>query len=171
VAARPTLLLAIRAAPTAVPEARALLALSAPFMTASTGRTSGSMTSTTPTLPSLKSMASARIRSFSKPTSTILPTKTPVMPSLQLPPSSPSRTPPTSPALPEAFHLSLFFSYHLPFLVLFFLGSVRGLPLWRALYVESCLYVCFAIFIRAGSTSFRYQMVFAILLEIIIPHL
>jgi hypothetical protein len=80
-------------------------------------------------LLSLKPMASARISqwhqpaSFSKPTSTILPTKSQVMPLMQLPPSSPSRTPPTSPALPEAFHLSLFFSYPLPFLVLFFWGA------------------------------------------------
>ncbi len=52
-----------------------------------------------------------------------------------------------------------------------FLGSVHGLPLWRAFHVEDCLYVCLAISIRAESTSLRYQMVFAILLEIIIPHL
>ena len=60
----------------------------------------------------------------------------------------------------------------LPFsLPCFFLGSVHGLPLWRAFHVEDCLYVCLAISIRAESTSLRYQMVFAILLEIIIPHL
>jgi hypothetical protein len=65
----------------------------------------------------------------------------------------------------------MFFSYPLPFLVLFFWGAYNGLPLWRAFYVEGSLYVCLPIFIRAGSTSFRYQVVFAILLEIIIPHL
>jgi hypothetical protein len=52
-----------------------------------------------------------------------------------------------------------------------FLGSVHGLPLWRTFYVEGCLSVCLSIFIRDGSTTFHYQMVFAILLEIIIPHL
>jgi hypothetical protein len=51
------------------------------------------------------------------------------------------------------------------------LGSVPGLPLWRAVCLEGCLYVCLSLFsLGSGSTSFRYQMVFAnFYLEIITP--
>jgi hypothetical protein len=41
--------------------------------------------------------------------------------------------------------------------------------------MEGCCFVsvllCVFLSLRAGSTSFRYQMVYAIFLEIIIPHL
>jgi hypothetical protein len=120
VAARPTLLLAIRAAPTAVPEARALLALSAPFMTASTGPTSGIRIR----------LEGVGVRSGPGEARTILllhiisvrPSKQPLMVrtffKVYMELGSyflflqeqikdiiiiPSRTPPTSPALPETF--------------------------------------------------------------------
>jgi hypothetical protein len=59
-------------------------------------------------------------------------------------------------------------SLSLPFCVLF-IGRVHGLPLWRAIDLKCCLSVCFLFLslVWDGSTSFRYQMVFTILLEII----
>jgi hypothetical protein len=54
-------------------------------------------------------------------------------------------------------------------------GSVLGFFLRKALYVEGCYYVSILLSVflslRAGSTSFRYQIVCAIYLEIITPHL
>jgi hypothetical protein len=51
------------------------------------------------------------------------------------------------------------------------LGSVHGLPQRRAVYMEDCLYVCLSILsFGTGSTSPRYQMVFAnFYVEIITP--
>jgi len=53
-----------------------------------------------------------------------------------------------------------------------FIRSVHGLPPWRTFYLglSFCLF-SLSLFVRDRSTSFHFQMVFAIYLEIIIPHL
>jgi hypothetical protein len=107
----------------------------------------------------LKSTALARFRFFSNARSMTFLTKKPVMPSMPLLPGSPTRTPALTLTLTLLVNVSCF------------VGERT-----RTSYTEGCLYGGLSVFLSfyisfgTGSTSLRYQMVFAnFYLEIITP--